>query len=164
MPQDAAAAAPSATGSCPLQCPEKKRPALEARHPMLEAYGPTVGGLSTPKAPEELFQKNPKNKLVAKKKFFLRICTIFCMREAVYIPYVSRILPAPRPLKRPQNRGLFLGIFPKRMRGGLGTMVPWCHGGAITMFQRNTHNQSEHIRFYLCLLKSETTWKIMNIS
>ena len=52
-------------------------------------------GLSTPRAPKELFQKNRKSNMVTKQVFFLRIPTIFCMREAVIISNVSRILPCP---------------------------------------------------------------------
>ena len=42
-------------------------------------------GLSTQRAPKELFQKIPQSKLVVKYAFVLRICTMFCMREATYI-------------------------------------------------------------------------------
>ena len=36
-----------------------------------------------------------KSKLVTKWALFLRAYTIFCMREAVYMSYGSRILPSP---------------------------------------------------------------------
>ena len=52
-------------------------------------------GLSTPRAPKELFQTFQKNNMVTKQVFFLRISTIFCMREAVTISNTSRIVPCP---------------------------------------------------------------------
>ena len=52
-------------------------------------------GSSTPRAPKELFQKFRKSNMVTKQEFFLRISTIFCMREAVIISNGSRILPCP---------------------------------------------------------------------
>ena len=44
---------------------------------------------------------------------FLRIYTIFCMREAVYISYHPRMRTPrpPRPLKRPQQFNCFLACF-----------------------------------------------------
>ena len=56
-------------------------------------------GLSTPRAPKELLNFFPKNDLVTKHVFFLRISTIFCMRETVIISNGSRILPCPQGLK-----------------------------------------------------------------
>ena len=76
-------------------------------------------GLSTPRTLKVKFE-NIEKQLVTKYVFFLRICIIFCMREAVTISYGSRILPRPpRPLKRPQNLSLlfassnfyFFGLF-----------------------------------------------------
>ena len=66
-----------------------------------EGLGEESGDLMAP--PRELSmpralkvnQKKQKKKMVAKLVLFLRFCTIFCMREAVYISYASRILPAP---------------------------------------------------------------------
>ena len=52
-------------------------------------------GLSTPRAPKEPFLNVRKSNMVTKQVFFLRIFTIFCMREAVTISYGSRILPCP---------------------------------------------------------------------
>ena len=52
-------------------------------------------GLSTPRVPKELFQKIRKSKMVTKHVFFIRISTIFCMREAVIISNGTRILPCP---------------------------------------------------------------------
>ena len=46
---------------------------------MLLYYDPTVGALN----------------VVSPKRIFLRISTIFCMRETVIISNVSRILPCP---------------------------------------------------------------------
>ena len=56
-------------------------------------------GLSTPRAPKELFNYFLKSDLVTKQVFFLRISTIFCMRETVIISNGSRILPCPLGLK-----------------------------------------------------------------
>ena len=48
-------------------------------------------GLSTPRAPKYY----SKNKMVAKSVFFLQICTIFCMRETVYISDGFRMRAGP---------------------------------------------------------------------
>ena len=64
-------------------------------------------GLSTPRALKVKIKT--KKEMVAKYAFFVRICTIFCIREAVYISYGSRI--PPRPLKRHKNFNLLSTIF-----------------------------------------------------
>ena len=71
--------------------------------------------------------------------FFLRICTIFCMSEAVTISNVSRILQYPhRRLKRPQNQVFLWGIFAKHffiLLKALAAIVPWCHRGDNLRFR-----------------------------
>ena len=57
--------------------------------------------------------------------FFLRTCTIFCMREAVTISYHSRILPSPpRPLKRPKHFNLLFVFFQLLLFWPKGTNNP----------------------------------------
>ena len=56
--------------------------------------GPTVGALNA-ESPKRIFQKCSISDLVTKYVFFLRISTIFCMRETVIISNGSRILPCP---------------------------------------------------------------------
>ena len=61
---------------------------------------------------------------------FLQIRTIFCMREAVYISYSSRILlPPPRPLKRPRHFSLLFASFQLSLFGFTfgGTFGQWVH-------------------------------------
>ena len=60
----------------------------------LRGYGPTVGG-SQRREPQKNFQQFQKCKLVTKKTFSLRICTMFCMREAVYISSDFRMRAGP---------------------------------------------------------------------
>ena len=79
------------------------------RHLHIYTHMAPPWGLSTPRAPKELFQKFRKSNMVTKQVFFLRISATFCMREAVTISNGSRILPCPlRPLKRPKNNDLLL--------------------------------------------------------
>ena len=52
---------------------------------------------------------------------FLRICTICCMREAVYISYGSHILPSPLGLARPRSFNLLFAIFQLLLLGAMVT-------------------------------------------
>ena len=52
-------------------------------------------GLSTPWAPKELFEKFKKVSWSRNECLFLTICTIFCMREAVYISNDLRMRAGP---------------------------------------------------------------------
>ena len=108
-------------------------------------YGPTVGALNAESPKKEPFQKLRKGNMVTKQVFFLRISTIFCMREAVTISNGYRILPCPLGLsKRPKtmiyfwtfSNDLLFGHFPKKKKiflRALGAIVPWCHRGAIRL-------------------------------
>ena len=67
--------------------------------------------------------------------FFLWICYISCMREAVYIFKGFRMRVPPSTLKTPSKLRFALGHFPQInfifFLGTLEAMVPWCHNGAI---------------------------------
>ena len=68
-------------------------------------------GLSTPRAPKELFNYFLKSDLVTKQVFFLRISTIFCMRKTVIISNGSRILPCPLGLKNDLKTTIYFLTF-----------------------------------------------------
>ena len=68
-------------------------------------------GLSRPRAPKELFQKNRKSNMVTKQVFILRISTIFCMRETVIIPNGSRMLPCPLGLQNDLKTMIYFWTF-----------------------------------------------------
>ena len=59
----------------------------------LQPDGPSAGALDA----ESPKSKKTKSKQLLGREIYvsLWICTIFCMREAVTIPYGSRILPMP---------------------------------------------------------------------
>ena len=94
-------------------------------------------GLSTPRAPKEPFQKLRKSNMVTKQVLFLRISTIFCMREAVTISNVSRILPCPLGLKNDLKTTIYFLIFFQKVffcffcLRALVFVFFWCHRGAI---------------------------------
>ena len=59
-------------------------------------------------------------------------------RSCNHFQWIPHPLMLPRPLKRPQNYELFLGIFFKitllLFLRALGDIFPWCHRGAIPIF------------------------------
>ena len=57
-------------------------------------HGPTVGALNT-ESPQQTFFKTVKKHKLVTKNIFLRICTIFCMREATYISDDFRMRAGP---------------------------------------------------------------------
>ena len=74
-------------------------------------YGPTVGALNAESSPPQKTSKKKKVSWSRNTYFVLRICTILCMRDAVAISSVSRILPSPlgplNALKTKIRRGIF---------------------------------------------------------
>ena len=59
-------------------------------------YGPTVGAFNA-ESPKRIVTTKKKGKcnFVAKQAFRARICTIFCMREAIYISDGFRMRAGP---------------------------------------------------------------------
>ena len=55
---------------------------------------PTVGAVNA-ESPKRTFQKRAQTKFVTEYAYFMQICTIYCMREAVYISYDFRMRAGP---------------------------------------------------------------------
>ena len=64
---------------------------------------------------------------------FLRICTIFCMREATYISYGYRMRAGPQALKTPSKlKSPFRHLSPKFVFIILGS--PWGYGSMVSQW------------------------------
>ena len=82
---------------------------------LLAFHGPTVGAINA-ESPKRTFSTKKERRINWSRKrcFFLKICTISCMSEAVTISNGSRILPAPLgPLNALKTKICFLAFTPQ---------------------------------------------------
>ena len=88
-------------------------------------HGPSAGALDaeSPKSKKQQWTKCFGHEICV---FFFPICTIFCMREAVYISHGSRILPSPLGPLNALKTKLFLFFWGSPL--GYGSLEPqWDH-------------------------------------
>ena len=98
---------------------------------MRRTNDPTMGALNAD-IPKIIFPKS-HNKLVAKEAFFLWLCTIFCMREAVYSSNGFRMRTSSLGSLNALEMKIYFLVFPYNwiifILGALVALVPWCQSG-----------------------------------
>ena len=111
-------------------------------------YGPSAGSLDA-ESPKSKQYRNTKKMLVTKWALSFRICTIFCMREIVYISFGSRILLSPpRPQTRTKQNKIKLHFFNVYwfvyLWGSIWAMVTRPVQGPFMFMGANIHGPPEH--------------------